>query len=129
MTALTIGSIRELKDLSNLQPPQHTAPVQPSFGDSVHTLPLDGNPITDTDRKILTTFFSSPKTREFIADYKEPVLGGLIFIALSLPYVDELVGKFLADKTQSVYAVIAVKGLAFSLLFYIAKSYMNKKPT
>lgn len=118
----TIGTIKELKDIT---PPPPRAPQQ-DMGDSIHTLPVDNNPVTDNDKKILSTFFTTPEASgKVIGEFKEGLIGAFLFIILSLPQVDEIILKFIDQK--SPYILILIKAIAFVIGFYIVKNFMSKK--
>lgn len=92
-----------------------------SLGDNIATLPVDNSPISDNDKKILSTFFAAPETHELINRFKDPFIGGVLFMVLSMPYVDKyIIDRFFMNK--SVYTLLLIKGIAFAVIFYIIKN-------
>lgn len=147
----TIGTIKELKDPQsvpqaaqvnqmnqaqlqaqqmqghpNLQP-SFQSMLQPDFGDEVQTLPVDANPISENDKKILSTFFSSPQSSKVIAEFKDALLGVLIFAVLSLPETDKIISNLVTYK--SPYIIILIKSCVFAIIFYLAKNISISKKT
>lgn len=120
----TIGTIRELKDITP-RVPQPQLPQQ-DMGDSIHTLPVDNNPVTENDKKILSTFFTTPgASGKVIGEFKEGLIGGFLFVILSLPQIDELMAKFINQK--SPYIMILIKAVVFVVAFYLVKNFMSKR--
>lgn len=137
----SIGTIKELKDLQSVtheanrnqsnkseiqaQQMREHPNIQPNeyfnddIGDDLHNLPSDSTPVSDNDRKILNTFFST-QSNQVITEFKDPLTAGLLFIILSLPQTDEIISKFMTYK--SPYITILVKTCIFVIGFYLLKN-------
>lgn len=148
----TIGAIRELKDIPQpvtqmqsvpvaqpqsaqipqvpqqpqFQPTQSgQVPIEPDMGDEIQALPVDNNPVSEADRKILTTFFTSSKGTKVLDEFKDAILGGIIFAILSVPEVNRRIDALISNK--SPYILLAVKTCIFIVVFYLLKNMILKK--
>lgn len=124
----TIGTVKELTLPQVLAPRLQSPPVTHSeFEDDVQTLPTDGSPMSDNDKKIIKTFFTSPQSSKIIGDFKEAIASGIVFFILSLPQVDEIISKFTAHKSQ--YILIGLKMCIFIVILYLFKNISLHKKT
>jgi hypothetical protein len=118
--------------MQNIQPHvQFNEPIlSPElFGDSIETLPSDQNPPTHNEIKMVETLFKENKSTIdiILADAKNIIFMGLLFIILSTPQVDDLIKKFVVA-AESPYILILIKAILFMFIYFIINNlYLARK--
>lgn len=93
--------------------------------DPIDSLPHDENApeLTPHQMQILDTLFASAKQNSgFARDTKEFILLVALFIIFSLSIVDVFVRKFVPFTRMGSIFVLAVKAIAFGIVYYIARN-------
>ena len=104
--------------------------LQPEpIGDSIEHLPSDQNPPTHNEIKMVDTIFKENKSTIdiILADAKNIVFMGILFIVLSTTQVDDLIKKFIVV-AESPYILILIKAVLFMVIYYIVNNlYLARK--
>lgn len=106
----TFGTVKELPAAAEVD----------KMADKIQTLPSDKESVSESEQKILTTFFTSNTTGQVIMEFKDAIVAGVLFFILSLPQVTDLVGKFSSYK--SPYISILIKTCIFIIAYYVIKN-------
>lgn len=94
------------------------------YSDDIESLPLDKNYTpSKTETDIVDMLFGKTKSESVIKELKELVLIAILFFVFSLKNVDDLILKVLPVTQNSVYYLIGVKTIAFSVLFWLVKNF------
>ena len=102
------------------------------MGDPINKLPTDTkSSINKSDMTIISNLFkndsvnnsnnsnnSPPNDKEEASPFKDSVLGGVLFVVLSLPIVDKAIKSFLSHND---FIILGIKFLLFVILFFIMK--------
>ncbi len=99
-------------------------------GDPIRQLPVDQLQPTPEELQIVNTIFKTHKTTmdKVIAESKDALLVGVLFIALSLPQADDLVNKYIPISTTSTYMTLLIKALAIIIFYWVFKYfYLSRK--
>jgi len=88
--------------------------------DFLAQLPTDSNPVTYNEQKILENIFrENPSVLKY--DMKEYILAGSLFAVFSLPQTDSLIKNFI-KAANNIYILIAIKSVAFVVLYFFLKN-------
>lgn len=101
-----------------------------TLADNIKTLPVDKNPPSETEMRVINTLFKQEQREvsKFISKSKEVLLAGSLFILFSLPQTDPWVERFFPVCRDSEYLRIFIKAVFFMLAFFIIKNfYLIKK--
>jgi hypothetical protein len=96
---------------------------QQELGDNIQTLPVDNNYPTHNEIHMVDTLFKQKHTavQKILTSSKEFVLLLILFIVFSLPFIDELINKFVMT-TDSPYILIGIKGAVFVIIYFLIKN-------
>lgn len=94
------------------------------MSDYIQTLPSDNDPVQPFEREIFDEILKNDKStlQVILHDFKDPLLGGILFILLSLPFVEKSIQAFVPYANSSPTSSLVFRLLLFILLFYIAKN-------
>lgn len=108
-------------------PPQAMPPQkgQVPMSDNLGSLPTDKNNPSEVDKNMADTIFGANLsiTQKLVKESKDMMIIGLLFVALSLPQVDELIKKFVPPTQNSVYILILIKAIMVMVLFWLIKHF------
>jgi hypothetical protein len=114
-----------LRDM-NLQQPQQ------AIGDFIEKLPADTSVPSHNEIRIVDQLFQQKKSifDSILHQTKDILVMGVLFIIFSLPFVDNLITKFVTIASTSPYILIGIKALLFVLSYFIIMNlYIAKKNT
>ena len=112
------------------QQPQGMNIQQPQQGDFIDQLPADTSVPSHNEIRIVDQLFQQKKGifDKILHQTKDIVILGILFIVFSLPFIDELITKFITIARTSHYILIGVKALLFVLAYFIIKNlYLVRK--
>ena len=104
--------------------------VPSSTGDPIAKLPVDQSQPTNNELQIVNTLFTKHRSGmdAIVAEAKDSLIIGLLFIIFSLPMVDGLIKRVLPMTEKSPYILIAIKALAVMALYWLIKHfYLSRK--
>jgi hypothetical protein len=109
-------------------PIQHKVPSKtdlPVTSDDLSTLPTNNVIPAQSDIHMANTLFGENKTitDKLLHEGKDVIIVGLLFIILSMDYIDELVKKFIPVTVNSQYFLLIVKAVMMMLLYWVAKHF------
>ena len=108
-------------------PPQAmpTQKGQVPISDNLSSLPTDKNNPSEVDKNMTDTIFGAnlSMSQKLVKEGKDMMIIGLLFIALSLPQVDELIKKFIPAAQNSDYILILIKAIMVMVLFWLIKHF------
>lgn len=96
------------------------------MADLIKNLPTDQNPLNHYETHIINSLFQEKNKydiKNIAFELKESLLGGILFILLSIPYADDLVQKFAPNSKNSLLILLFIKGIIFATLFWIITNY------
>lgn len=94
------------------------------YSDDIESLPLDKHYTpSKTETEIVDMLFGKNKSDLIVNELKDLFLIAILFFVFSLKNVDELIHKTLPVTQNSVYYLIGVKTIAFTVLFWIVKNF------
>lgn len=100
-------------------------PQQIQKADIISQLPADNTNPTHNELKIVDTLFKhhGGEMNSIFNEAKDTILIGIIFIALSLPTIDNIIRKLLPVTEKSEYFLIFAKSIVFMLLYWVVKHF------
>ena len=105
---------------------------QQHIGDDINQLPSDESVPSYNEVRIVDKFFQQKKSifDRILHQTKDIVILGALFIILSLPFVDNIIKKFVTITTTSPYILLGIKALIFVIVYFIIKNvYLVRKNT
>jgi hypothetical protein len=117
------------------QPPQQAPGVnnpqqQQPIGDAIDQLPADTSVPSHNEIRIVDQLFQQKKGMfdHILRNTKDIVVLGLLFVIFSLPFLDNLIKRFVTIADTSHYALIVIKALLFVLVYFVIKNiYLVRK--
>jgi|TARA_B100001059_G_scaffold5659_1_gene4755 hypothetical protein len=111
--------------MSSIQYSQSASMVEGHPGDLIDTLPVDQSQPTANELQIVDTLFTKHKNTldSLVAESKDSLIIGLLFIVFSLPAVDDLLKRVLPITDKSSYILLAIKAIAVMALYWLIKHY------
>jgi hypothetical protein len=103
---------------------------QQPFGDIIEQLPVDTSVPSHNEIIITDQLFQQKKSifDKILHNTKDILILGGLFIIFSLPFVDNLITKFITVAGSSPYILIGVKALLFVFSYFIIKNlYLARK--
>lgn len=99
------------------------------MSDLIKTLPVDDNPVTVNEMKIVDNLFQAQKKnlKSIFFNLKDIILAGIIFVLISLPFVDNILGGFLNFVKNSSVMMILAKAVVFMVVLFIAQNFILAK--
>lgn len=101
-----------------------------AVGDVIEQLPADMSVPSHNEIRIVDQLFQQKKGifDRILGQTKDIVVLGVLFIVLSLPFVDNLIRKFVTAAGTSPYILIGIKALLFVFTYFIIKNlYLARK--
>lgn len=98
--------------------------------DIISQLPSDQTQPSHNELRIVNSLFKENNNMmtSIFVEAKDSLLVGLLVILFSLPYIDELIKRFLPMTEKSPYILILVKACAAMALFWLIKHfYLSRK--
>lgn len=94
-------------------------------GDVITSLPTDSTIPNHDEIRILETLFKQKEkgVNRIFEQTKDVFLIGILFIAFSLPQIDEMIHKIFPSTSNSIYITIFIKALGFMLIYFIIKNW------
>lgn len=96
------------------------------MADLLESLPTDQNPLNHYETQFINSLFKKENhydIKNIAFELKESIAGGVLFIILSIPYIDDLVKRFIPSTTNSLLILLFIKGIIFIALFWIITNY------
>jgi hypothetical protein len=95
------------------------------MGDYIKNLPVDTSVSTVNEMKIINTLFTAQKGNmlKIVSGTKDIILAGVLFFLISLPFVDNLLGKSVNFVKNSNIIMLLVKTILFMVLFFVLQNY------
>jgi hypothetical protein len=117
------------------QPPQPAQNMgmqqqQQPVGDVIEQLPADMSVPSHNEIRIVDQLFQQKKGifDRILGQTKDIVILGGLFIVFSLPFIDNLIKKFVTATGTSPYILIGIKALLFVFSYFIIKNlYLARK--
>lgn len=117
------------------QPPQPAQNMgmqqqQQPVGDVIEQLPADMSVPSHNEIRIVDQLFQQKKGifDRILGQTKDIVILGGLFIVFSLPFIDNLIKKFVTAAGTSPYILIGIKALLFVFSYFIIKNlYLVRK--
>jgi len=104
-----------------------------SHYDDIRSLPIDNTQASPTEVQLLNNIFNEKTvTSPFMSDLKWTLMGGVLFIILSLPIVINKIQSFTSkgkDKKKGKFDIsgIMIRAVIFMALFYFIKNIWRVK--
>jgi hypothetical protein len=107
----------------NVQTQQHTGVMM--GGDPLVNLPVDKEKPSEQEAQIIQNLFVTHRSTMdvILAEAKDSLIIGLLFLILSLPIVDSLIQRFIPFASKSVYILVAFKAIVLMVLYWIIKHF------
>ena len=114
------------------QEPPMMSGVPGTTGDPIAKLPVDQSQPTSNELQIVNTLFTKHRSTmdSIVAEAKDSLIIGLLFVIFSLPMVDGLIKRVLPMTEKSPYILLAIKAIAVMALYWLIKHfYLSRKST
>jgi hypothetical protein len=101
-----------------------------SVADYIDTLPVDESTLTQTEMQMLNGIFKEQQTavQKILSQTQDITLAGLLFLAFSTPQAEDVIKRFFPSTTTSPYILLAVKTMAFMIVYFAIKNmYLVRK--
>ena len=92
------------------------------MGDKIDKLPTDttSSP-SKSDMDIISNLFKNKEIAEKVAyEFKDSIIGGILFLALSSPMADNIIRSSFG--CQNEFYIWGIKFLLFVIIFYVMKN-------
>ena len=112
--------------------PQFSQSQQPIMGDLIDQLPADNSVPSHNEIRIVDQLFQKKKGvfDKILANTKDILLMGGLYILFSLPQTDEMIKKIITPTQSSQFILVGVKAVLFMLLYFVIKNmYLVRKTT
>jgi hypothetical protein len=113
-----------------LENPSQGRKEQQPIGDYIDQLPSDASVPSHNEIIIVDKFFQQKKSifDKIFLQTKDIIIIGCLFILFSLPFVDNLIKKFIKITETSPYILIGIKALLFVIIYFFIKNiYLARK--
>jgi hypothetical protein len=99
------------------------------MSDSIDALPVDKNPVSLDESKIIDTLFQNHSNiNKIFEGTKDIILAGLLYLLFAFPQMDEWVKKMIPSAGTSEYILVGVKTVLFMFLYFVVKNmYLVRK--
>jgi hypothetical protein len=100
------------------------------LGDMIQQLPSDMSVPSHNEIKIVDRLFQRKKSMfdKIMGESTDIIVLSGLFVVFSLPFIDNLIIKFIPASGTSPYILIGVKALIFVLIYFIIKNiYLVRK--
>ena len=93
--------------------------------DSLDKLPTDKTMMGHNDLEIVDKVFEkhTGTMNKVAGEFKDALIGGVLFALLSFPQVDSLIKRFIPMTENSIIFLLVFKVIVFILLFYVIKNF------
>lgn len=105
-------------------------PMGQHMGDKIEQLPIDQTVPSHNEIRIVDSLFQQKKgiVDKILNNLKELLIIGILFIAFSLPSVDEMIRKLVPPTSTSPYILLGVKTICVMMLYFIINNfYLSRK--
>mgnify|MGYP003981706667 CR=1 FL=1 len=95
------------------------------MADSINKLPTDKSTINHDEIKIVDKIFkeNENKISNIMNDFRDAILGAVLYIILSMPMVDSLLKSFIPIANNSPIFLMIFKAILFVFLFYFIRNF------
>jgi len=95
------------------------------MADNLIDLPTDKQPLRQEELLIVDKLFNNHQStfQKLLVEFKEPLILGILFIALSLPMTDSFIGLIIPGTKNSSIVLLVIKVLLFMTLYYVLKNF------
>ena len=106
------------------QQPMNIPTQQQPIGDMINQLPADTSVPSHNEIRIVDQLFQQKKgiVDKILGQTKDIVVLGGLFIVFSLPFVEDLIKKFITVTNTSPYILIGIKALLFVFSYFLIKN-------
>jgi hypothetical protein len=95
-------------------------PIQQELGDLIEQLPSDTSVPSHNEIRIVDQLFQHKGMFDHILhNTKDIFILGALFAIFSLPFIDNLIKKFIKISSTSQYILISIKTILFIILYFI----------
>ena len=104
--------------------------MQQQVGDMIEQLPADTSVPSHNEIRIVDQLFQQKKSifDKILHNTKDMIILGGLFVIFSLPFIDNLIQKFLTVTSTSPYILVGVKTLLFVFSYFLIKNlYLARK--
>ena len=108
--------------------PRFTQPMQSA--DILSQLPSDKTEPSPTELQIVDTLFRENPSgmKSILGELKDVAIVGALFFILSLPYLDNLIGRVFPVTLNSPYCMVGIKALVMMLGYWVVRHfYLSRK--
>jgi hypothetical protein len=112
------------------QPAPQVQEARGAVGDPIAQLPVDQSQPTNNELQIVNSLFTKHKgtVNTLVAEAKDSLIIGLLFIIFSLPVVDSLIKRLIPMTQKSSHVLVAVKAVAVMAIFWLVSHfYLSRK--
>lgn len=94
-------------------------------GDNIRNLPIDNNEPNKEEIEIVNSIFKNHSNTMggIFKDFKQSMIVGALFVLLSLPPIDKLLGKMIPMANRSYVTLLVVKFIIFMLFYYFIVNF------
>ena len=98
------------------------------MGDSIINLPINNQPPSNHELKVVKELFEDPEHQETINtsvnELKDYILAGILFLIFSLKALDNLLKNNVAIFENSEIILVLFKALLFIIIFYVIRNFV-----
>jgi len=98
------------------------------MGDNINNLPINNQPPSNHELKIVKELFEDPEHQETINtsvnELKDYILAGILFLIFSLKALDNLLKNNVAMFENSDIILVLFKAMLFIIIFYVVRNFV-----
>jgi hypothetical protein len=100
------------------------------YGDNIEKLPSDETVPSHNEILIVDQFFQEKKgfVDLLLSKTTNTLILGILFVIFSLPYLDNLIIKFIPFAGTSIYTLLGIKTILFVISYFVFTNlYLSRK--
>jgi hypothetical protein len=96
------------------------------MADKLASLPVDGTPLNHNEISLMNQLFENKNSQvinQALAGVKDILLASIVFFAVSLPFLDEIIKRIFPSTGNSLYIMALVKTVIFAIIFFALNNF------
>jgi hypothetical protein len=90
--------------------------------DMIENLPTDESELNSKELFIINSLFKNEETKAVFSEFKESLIISLLFVFVSLPFLETLIRRVIPISDRMAYLLIAIKAILLGFIFWLVKN-------
>ena len=90
--------------------------------DMIENLPTDESELNSKELFIINSLFKNEETKAVFSEFKESLIISLLFVFVSLPFLETLIRRVIPIPDRMAYLLIAIKAILLGFIFWFVKN-------